>query len=255
MQRICELARLVGVREQANDFSSKGGAAPRAVLERDRRGVALGVALVGEHAGAGGGRAAVALRAELVRGGGLADPQADLEGPGAEALRVALALELEGADQRGGAAELIEGQEAQGVAHQHADAGAEQAGVTQAAQDQGEGGEAEVGLGLAAAGREEQEVDDAAIAVRGVDDAGRLSRMKASWNGRQRGRIDLLRALVVAVTGALAHGRGDGAVGQLEREEGVGIAGEGGQAGGDAVAGECSARCSRSSAGLLARGS
>jgi hypothetical protein len=187
------------------------------------------VALVGEHAGAGGGGAAVALRAELVRGGGLADPQADLEGPGTEALRVALALELEGADQRGGAAELIEGQEAQGVAHQHADAGALQAGVTQPAQDQGEGGEAEVGLRLAAAGREEQEVDDAAIAVRGIDDAGEVEQDEGELERAPARRIDLLRALVVAVTGALAHRGGDGAVGQLEREEGVGIAGEGGR--------------------------
>jgi hypothetical protein len=52
----------------------------------------------------------------------------DLERPFAKLVRVSFLcplkpFELQGADQGGGAAELIEGEQAQGVAHQHCDAG------------------------------------------------------------------------------------------------------------------------------------
>ena len=109
----------------------------------------------------------VALVAHPVRRGGPADPQADLERPVAELVGVLLPLQLQGADQRRGAAELVERQQPQRVAHQHAQPGRGDAGIAQPAEDQREGGQAEVRLGLAAAGREEQQVDDLAVVVRG----------------------------------------------------------------------------------------
>jgi hypothetical protein len=126
---------------------------------------------------------------EAVGGGALADPEADGEAGVAEAFGVAAAQLLERAHQGGGAAELVEGEEPQGVAEDDGDAAAlVGAGLAaQAAEDQREGDEAEVGLGLAAAGREVDQVGDAAVACFGSATEARLSRMKASWNGRQRG--------------------------------------------------------------------
>ena len=62
----------------------------------------------------------VSLVAHAVRRGRLADPQADLERPVAELLRVLLALQLQGADQRRCAAELVERQQPERVPHEDA---------------------------------------------------------------------------------------------------------------------------------------
>src|SRR5690606_24543987 len=96
-------------------------------------------------------------------------------------------------------------------------------------------------LGLAAAGREEQEVDDAALTVGRVDDAGQIEEDEGELERAPARRVDLLGPLAVAVAGALAHRGGDGAVGQLEGEEGVGVAGGRGEAGGDPVASDLGA--------------
>ena len=61
--------------------------------------------------------------AKLVGGAALAHPQADFEGPLAQKLGIFTAFQLQGTDQGGGAAELIEGEQAERVAHQHAHAG------------------------------------------------------------------------------------------------------------------------------------
>ena len=73
---------------------------------------------------------------------------------------------LGGADQRGRALELLGGEQPQRVAHQHRDArlaaarvGAGVDGVLQPPDRERVRGQPEVGLGLAAAGREEQQVD------------------------------------------------------------------------------------------------
>ena len=50
-----------------------------------------------------------------------------------------------------------------------------------------EGGETEIGLGLAAAGREEQQIGDLAVGVLAIGKPAMLRRMKASWNGRHSG--------------------------------------------------------------------
>ena len=78
------------------------------------------------------------------------------------------AHQLQCADDARGARKLVERQEAQRVAHQHRDAGAERAGIGDPAMRDRPGGEAEIGLGLAAAGREEQQIDDLAVVVQRV---------------------------------------------------------------------------------------
>ena len=97
----------------------------------------------------------------------------------AVALRRLLALELERADQAGGARELVEREQPQRVAHDDAHAGAGapgRLGMAQAAQHHREGREPEVGLGLAAAGREEEEVDGLAVGVARVGDPREVQR-------------------------------------------------------------------------------
>ena len=74
-------------------------------------------------------------------------------------------LEFQRADQGGGTAQLIEREQPQGVAHQHGDAGRFDAGVQQAPVHEGECGQTEVGLRLAAAGGEEQQLDGLAIVL------------------------------------------------------------------------------------------
>ena len=78
------------------------------------------------------------------------------------------AHQFQRADDAGGARKLVEGQQPQRVAHQDGDARAEEAGIGDPAMRDRPGGEAEIGLGLAAAGREEQQIDDLAVGMQRV---------------------------------------------------------------------------------------
>ena len=137
--------------------------APGAGFDRNRPVGALLLPAVEHVVGALG--VGVVRATELVGGGALAYPHADLKRPIPQLVGVvfsdaALAFELQGADHRGGTAELIEGEQAQGVAHQHREAGTADAGVAQAPQHQREGRKAQIGLGFAATGREEKQLHD-----------------------------------------------------------------------------------------------
>ena len=137
--------------------------APGADFDRDRPVCALFLPAVEHVVGALG--VGVVGAAELVGGGALAHPHADLEGPVAQLVGLVFAdapqpFELQGADHRGGPTELIEGEQAQGVAHQHREASSVDGGVAQTSQHQGEGREAQIRLGLTAAGREEEQLHD-----------------------------------------------------------------------------------------------
>ncbi|MBL8235622.1 MAG: glycosyltransferase family 4 protein, partial [Bryobacterales bacterium] len=117
------------------------------------------------------------------RSGGIADAISegetgllvDPEDPAelAAAVRVAeagtLAQQLEGANHPGGARQLVEGEEAQRVAHDHRHPRPQHTGVAEPAQRNDEGGEAEIGLGLAAARREEQQIGDFSVRMATVD--------------------------------------------------------------------------------------
>ena len=69
---------------------------------------------------------------------------------------------------RRGAPELVESQEPERVAHEHRQAAMPGVGIAQPAKDERERGQPEIGFRLAAAGREEQKVDDLALAVGGT---------------------------------------------------------------------------------------
>src|SRR5207248_8604809 len=153
-----QIGWLVRVWEQVKGSGFEFRAAPGAFFERNGRGFAIVIA-EGDGLLAGGVRLLVALASHDVGRGGHADPEPDFEGPFAELLDVFLALQLQGANQRGGAAELVERQEAERVAHEDADAGGGDSGVAEPAEDEGESGEAEVCLGLAATGGKEEEID------------------------------------------------------------------------------------------------
>src|SRR5207245_4574964 len=87
-----QLARLVVIGQQREGVGPEARPAPRAVLERDRRGLAPRVGLELPHFGSRRIRSPVALTPEDVGRGGLPHPETDLEGPAAVARRILLAL-------------------------------------------------------------------------------------------------------------------------------------------------------------------
>ena len=84
------------------------------------------------------------------------------------------AHQFERAHDAGRARQLVEREQAQGIAHDHRDARAEEPRPGQPPVGDDEGGEAEIGLGLAAARREEQQVGDLAVRVGSVGQAGEV---------------------------------------------------------------------------------
>ena len=97
-----------------------------------------------------------------------AHPQADAEGHCSPCLFVLAAEYLAGADEGGGALELLDGEQPQCVAHEdgHPGVSAERTDrALKAADGERVGGEAKVGLGFAATGREPQQVSDTVVVV------------------------------------------------------------------------------------------
>ena len=143
-----------------------------------------------------------------------------------------LALELERAHEAGGARELVEREEAQRVAHDHAHAGAREpllAGMAQPAQHHRERREAQVRLGLAAAGREEEQVHRLAVWVARVGEAGQVEQDEGELEGAPARLLDLE---------PLAERPRDGPVRHAEGVEGVGVLAEHGDAALDPVGGD-----------------
>lgn len=131
--------------------------------------------------------------ARPVGGNPSANPKTDTERFVVPRLRVRPSDHFCGTDERGCALELLDGQQAQGIAHEDSDAvfaaAPPEVGL-QAADRKRIGGQSEVGLSLAATGGEPEQVGDGgrsrrALRVRGSVRDGRLSSRKASWNGRQ----------------------------------------------------------------------
>ena len=164
----------------------------------------------------------VALLPHGVRCCRLPHPQANLERPRPERGHVVLALEFQGADEGRGTPELVEGQQPQRIAHDDRHARRVDGRVPQAAEHHREGGEAQVGFGLSATSRKEQQVDHLAIRVLAVDHAGDVGEQKGElerppgW--RRLGRRGGARG---AVTVSLPDRRGDGPVDDPERVEHV----------------------------------
>src|SRR5690606_20664781 len=107
----------------------EGGAAPWAGFQRRGRRPPAS-AVVSQPAGSGA-LVEVLPAAEIVGRRSTSDPQPNLDRPCAQPAR-RLALKLKGADQPGGALELVEREQAQGVAHHHREAGPVQARIVQA---------------------------------------------------------------------------------------------------------------------------
>ena len=104
--------------------------------------------------------------------GALTDPQPDAERFFAPAGFVVAADKFHGADESGGALELLQGEQAQGIAHQHRDTRCTRIAThiaLQAAQGHGEGGHAQIGFGFTAAGREPEQIG---FGMSGVDTVG-----------------------------------------------------------------------------------
>ena len=164
------------------------GAAPGTLFERNGRGFALVVPVLDGPA-ARGVAIVLVLAAPLVGGRGASAPEPDFEGPVAK-LGVVFAFELQGADQGGRAAELVERQEPERVTHQHADARAGNARIAQTPQQQGEGRKPEIGFRLAATGgKNSRSTVSRSLEPAGSTIPGRFISRKASWKGRQRGTM------------------------------------------------------------------
>ena len=181
-----KLLRTVVVGQEGEGVGLEPGPAPRTVLERDRGGVSPGVRP--EPTGLGARRIAAffSLVAHEVGRRGLADPEADLERPLTVPRGIGHAFELQRADQTGGAGELVQGEEAQGVAHDDAHPGALDAvlaGVAEASKHHREGCETQVRLRLAAAGREEEQVHGLAVRIERIREARQVQQNERELEG------------------------------------------------------------------------
>src|SRR5271166_2694672 len=130
-------------------------ATPGAVLQGDGSRLSI-VVLKGDRLAVGTVRVCVPGAAHAIGRGSSADPEADLERPRAEGVRVPQSLQLQSTYQGRSAAELIKGQKTEGVSHQHAQADRGIPGILEPSMHQDKCRKAEVSLGLAAAGREEE---------------------------------------------------------------------------------------------------
>ena len=224
-----QIQGLVGVGRQAEGIGFQLRATPGAVLQGDRPRVLSGLlfeAIGTPVGGIVGARAIVALIAQPVGGGRRPHPEADLEGPGAQP-RLRGPLQFQGANQGRGPAHLIQGQQPQGVAHQHADPGPAQAGVAQAPQHQDEGRQPQVGLGLAAASGEEQQIHHLAVTMERVRHAPQGEQDVSELEGPPAGRGDLVRRLAFGLGLAPPGRRRHGAVGDTKGQQGIRIGEEG----------------------------
>jgi hypothetical protein len=172
------------------------------------------------------------------------DPERRRTEPPVAPLQRLLAKHLAGAQQRGRPLELLQGEQPQRVPHQHGNALAAvqpRDGALEASQRHRVDGKAQVGLGLAATGREPQQVDQP------VDAAPRVGRVAHTWQVEQEERqlerppapvtdlVDLLQRrleIQVGLTPAALGGQGvdplppHRVVGEPERLGGQRVSGE-----------------------------
>ena len=175
-----EIGRRMLVRHAREGRRRERRPAPGAGLQRSRRTLVSSIAIA-PHTPDRRRLVGFSSSAQLVRRCVGADPQADFDRPVAEQAAFPLidilgvgAHELEGAHDAGSTGELVEGKEPQRVAHDDGDTGAEHPRTAQSSMSDHEGREPEVSLGLAAAGREEQQIGGLAVDVRPIDEAGQI---------------------------------------------------------------------------------
>ena len=186
--------RRIVIRQQRERVGPELGAAPRAILERDRRRLSSRVVLELADLGARRVRPVVALAPHHVRRRRLADPQPNLERPVTVSGGRRPALQLESTDESRGAAQLVKGEEPQRVAHDDAHASATEpvvARVAEPAQDHREGRKPQVRLRLAAAGREEQQVHCLALNIGWVGQARQVEQDERELERTPARRLDI----------------------------------------------------------------
>ncbi len=186
-------------------------------------GARLSVRSVAPHAPDRGRLVRVSLAAQLVRRRVGADPKADLDRPVAEQAATLLidvrrvgAHQLQRANDAGRASELVERKEAQRVAHDDGDTGAEHARAAQPPMRDHERREAEIGLGLAAAGREEQQVGSLAVGMRAIEKAGHIEQDEGELERPPFG-CRLRVRIAGGARDAASRRHGDGEIHEAER--------------------------------------
>ena len=140
---------------------------------------------------------------------GLADPEADLERPLSIARGIGFAFELQCADQAGGAGELVQGEQAERVAHDDAHPGALSSvlsGVAQPPEHHREGGDAQVRLRLAAAGGEEEQVHGLAVRIERVREARHVQQDECELEGPPSGWVPVVELIAEALPERARHG-------------------------------------------------
>ena len=180
------VARAVGVGQKSERLGYELSAAPRAALNWNRGGTGLRVGLVPQRLPARGVASAIALSSHAVRGGGLADPKSDLEGPLAVPAGIRCAFQLERAHQSRRTGQLVERKEAQRIAHDHADTRARPSSIScvaKAPQHHREGGEPEIGFGLPAPGGEEEQIHGLTVATHWIRHARKVEEQERKLEG------------------------------------------------------------------------
>ena len=137
-------------------------------------------------------------------------------GDGPSASGILLAFQFQGADQRRRSPKLVEREQPQCVTHQHRQTAMDGVRVAKAAQYEGEGGKPEIGFGLAAAGREEQEVDEVALDMSRIGDPAQIHEDVGELEGTPYGRGRRRRGAPFLLSAAAARGSRHGPVGCLE---------------------------------------
>jgi len=226
----------VGVGDAAETLGREAGAAPGTGLDRGG-GALVAARLIGAHALDRGIGPLVAASAQPVGAGVRLNPQPDLDRPVAQhrpsvgpPIVRSVAQQLQRADQTRRPAELVQRQQAERVAHHHRHARPEQPGRTQPPERDREGGQAQIRLGLAAAGREEEQVGHVAVGMRAVRHGGQVE--------EQEGELEETPAGYGIARPTRAGGVRHGAVRDLERGTCAIVPDEQRDAAGDAVAGD-----------------
>ena len=214
-----QVAGFVRVRFERERIGLELRAAPGAVFKGDGGRLVLRLLLVAVRLRASRSAVGVALAAEHVGRRRLPDPETDLERPLAVAFGRPVPLQLERADQPRRPGQLVQGQQAQRVAHDDRDPRARSAArfrVAQPPQDDGEGRQTQVGLRLAAASGKEEEIHDLPVAVVGIRQWGEVQQDEGELEGAPPGAFVLEAAGISAPEGPCY-----GPVGDPERVQGL----------------------------------
>ena len=217
-----QVFRVVGIRFQPEGILAELLATPGTTIQRQRW-IARGIGRETQCLGACRVVGRLALPAHMVGRRGAAHPERDLERPRSKPFRQGFAFQFECAYQSCGAPKLVESQEPERVAHEHRQAAMHGVGVTQPAKDERERRQSEIGFGLAAAGWEEEKVDDLALDVGRVGDAAEVHQDVGELEGAPLRRAYRGRRAALLLCSPPPRCGGHGSVGDPKRFQQVRI--------------------------------